>query len=379
MGIVSGVIVRKYLFITVFLFLLSGTLPCLAADVMLLHSDSQGSYRGNHVRQGVLQTLQTKDNSLHVVEFWLEADKNTSEEHFDDVAEKLAQRLKQHPVQGVICVGEAALAMLQRYRSHVFGTIPATFCCVENFEPRMARDGHCTGITSKPGLERLFDIVLALHPKARTVAVFTDQTPESSELRRQAQIAFERHMDRIQLVLPGFEAGREGGLTKKQALQIAQGMPKNGLILMARFVRDNTDAYVQQDDLTRKMAESATVPVYVLREEDMAAATAGGFMVNEMKHGQQAAQQLLKLMAGASLSSQPVARLPRYWQFNALPMQRATTDFAQVPKNAEVTGLPKQAQWFPLPPGLAALGGIALGALVVFLLRRKSKGKNRSS
>ncbi|KAB1440873.1 hypothetical protein [Pseudodesulfovibrio senegalensis] len=375
MGVISGPV--RLLHTTALLVLLCAwALPC-RANLLLLHSDSAGSPAAACVLQGMQQALDAHGVHTDILQYHLGADRNDSEEHFDDMAEALARLLKEHPIQGVTCDGDAALAVLQRYRASLFGTIPATFCNVDHFEPRMGRDGNCTGLTTEPGVAPLLETMLALHPEARTVVVFTDHTPESYEIRHAAQEVFSRHMDRMQLVLPGFEAGREAGLDKKQVVRIARNMPADGLVLLARLTRDGNGSFIDQPELARTMAASCPVPVYVLHEADMAAGTAGGYVTNEKEQGRMAAQALLALMQGHSLSEFPVTSLPRQWRFHKAPLQKAGADLAALPPNALVDGKQQQTAttWFPLPPGMAALGGVLIGLLAVLLMRKRPRNR----
>jgi hypothetical protein len=72
-----------------------------------------------------------------------------------------------------------------------------------------------------------------------------------------------------------------------------------------------------------------------------------------------------------------VTSLPRQWRFHKAPLQKAGADLAALPPNALVDGKQQQTAttWFPLPPGMAALGGVLIGLLAVLLMRKRPRNR----
>ncbi|WP_147819568.1 hypothetical protein [Salidesulfovibrio onnuriiensis] len=335
-----------------------------AKSIMVIHSGSNNDHWSESMEEGIDEIFPTRV----MTGLWMGADQDDSEEHMEDVLDNLRLLLKVGTPDGVICDGHAALALFRKHGDELFPGVPAVFCAVPGRD-RLPGQRPIPGVRAAYSAAETFERMLELHPKARTVVLVVDTTPLGKEIRTQTEAAFQKHMDRIHLIIPGQEAGRDQGIDREELLKIAEFMPRDGLILFGTFTRDKDDGQVCEDALARELVDHAKVPVYVLTGAHYGGGAVGGIMIAPETHGREAALLLRQLWDGANPEKLPVRVLANSETYNITALKRAGADVTKISGYEHVEAMQAALERALLYVG-AVLGLFVLGALLVAVFRR---------
>ncbi len=340
---------------------------CYAAKtILLLHSGSPGTPWADRVAEGVRAELSEAGANAELVRLWAGADQDNSEDHFEVVSDELDAVVNTHALAGVICDGDTAFALLRKHGRGLFKGIPAAFCGVFEFREFMA--GQYPGVCAVYQAEETFENMLKLHPRARTVAVIVDGSEAGEQIRKQVETAFARHMDRVQLIFPGHEEGRDQGLLRSDVLKVAAHMPGDGLLLFGTFTRDRNGAPVDEAALAKEVISCSKVPVHVLSDIHFGYGAAGGLLVDSIGHGKAAVRLLMKQWKSIPTQVPTKSTLANQWHYDKAGLQRALTDMsvldAPSPRKQPVPESGNRL-WIYMAGGLAAVI-----FLIAFLRRR---------
>ena len=106
------------------IFVLTGTAFAQTRHVLYLNSYHVGYKWSDEEYQGFLDTLEPSSSEIALHVEYLDMKRYYSEERFGQLAETLAIKYREIPIDLVVSSDDAALLLLQRYASVLFPDVP---------------------------------------------------------------------------------------------------------------------------------------------------------------------------------------------------------------------------------------------------------------
>ncbi|QJB56078.1 hypothetical protein [Pseudodesulfovibrio sp. zrk46] len=342
-----------------------------AGDVVVLHSSDSSSPWTTGVDRGLSEGL---ENSQVVTSILLGSGDH-DDDHFEEQFDILHEQWNGREPTVVVTDGAAAFAFMRKYREDLFGGAPVLYCGMNRPEPLyLSQCGNCAGIPLEYAVGETADLLFRLLPEATMVVGIMDGTPESRQLRAQAEQAMERYSDRAQIVFPGHEPGDEGGLDMDTLASVASSVPRSGAVLLLKFQKDATGRPVSESDAVKLLAERSAGPVFVLADWWMDSGVLGGVVVDAEAQGREIAGMIRRIGAGEPAREILAEAVKAKAVVDMTVMAQRSISAAGLPADVEQRNVPRTPEMAEsvVSTGLVALGVALLAVLALVLFRRRA-------
>ena len=176
--------------IWVFVFLIIA-LPEISAqnetrpNVLILHSYHQQFKWATDITEGIESVLEDKCN-LQVQ--YMDTKRQFDEEYQKILFDLIYHKHKKHNYQVIISSDNNALDFLRKYHDTIFGTTPIVFCGVNYAVPDDFKEfENITGVSEEVDIEKNFQLIKKLQPKAENLYVIVDETPTGHRVKDEIQ------------------------------------------------------------------------------------------------------------------------------------------------------------------------------------------------
>lgn len=194
--------------------------------------------------------------------------------------------------------GQISFAFMRKYRD-LFAGAPVFFCAMNRPERAMLEQcGECSGVPLEPDIYGTVDLIFSLRPNTRLVVGIMDGSARSFRLRSQLEAVMESHMNRSQLVFPGFEPGDETGLTMESLASVASSVPGTGAVIFLGFSEDANGNGLDEIEAVAALAQRSAGPVFVLNDGWFGTGVLGGSVAQARAHGHAVSLLVLQAQAG---------------------------------------------------------------------------------
>jgi hypothetical protein len=182
---------------------------------------------------------------------------------------------------GVIAMGEPAVSFVRMFRP--LAPLDGRICFVRQ-QPLPGTSATADNGTAA----NTVDMVFSAAPGTTTLITFTGTDAEAKALRHETGRRFRPYMNRAQLILPGFEKGREGLLTRRDILRIAANAPSGSSILLLGYPTKEAAT-----GLAEAIVDRSRVPVFAGAEVPFVPGMKGVAATDWRAHGRAAARSVL--------------------------------------------------------------------------------------
>lgn len=284
---------RSVLLLFAFLFVMTAS-TASAAQIVLLHSVGSATPWTEGVTSGVASRL-GEDVPVRPVFLgsFLEG-----EDHFDVMAEQLAESLEADALRVVVADGDVAFAFCCKYGESLFPKTPVVYCGMSRPVPELlAQCGDCTGVSLPDTVAQTVDFLFSLRPKPSVIVGVMDGLPEREAVRAEAEAAVERH-SATSMLFPGHEPGDDGGLDMELLRSVASSVPSDGAVLLLGFEVDNFGRAVSMDDVLHVFGSRSEAPVFVTEGQWVRDGVLAGFGGEPVAHGRVVGDLVTRILAG---------------------------------------------------------------------------------
>jgi PAS domain S-box-containing protein len=282
----------------------------------------------------------------------------------------------------ILACDNDALDFLRQYRDELFPGVPVVFSSINDFDEDML-DGRkdITGTSENTDYEGTLKLALQLRPATRNIVVVIDDTTTGR--------AHHSAVEKIRSHFPSnitFTYLSLADMTMEELAQkLSQLNDDSVVLLLQHFVDKNGIAYTVQDS-TPLLAQSSSVPVFVVADIRLGLGVLGGHVVSGYAHGKAAAQMVVKILDGADIASIPVLLdSPNEYMFDYNVMRRFGIVESSLPQGSIVINKPVTILDQYRNELMAAFGAfVILCAILIYLLfeirrRRKSEAALREN
>ena len=200
----------------------------------------------------------------------------------------------------VIAVGLSSLQFVNRWRSEFWPEVPVVFGAIdETSAARLKLDGHTTGLTMRRSMQSMVTAARHLVPKLQGIAVLGGVL-ERDPYRRQ-------FLSEIRMLATEFKVTDLTGLPLTEQLKQASALPSDTAILYTSLFIDSLGTKYSSSDALEEIVKVANRPIVIDVEALMGIGASGGFVLDNVAYGKEAASLAQRVLDGEPAGSIPVA------------------------------------------------------------------------
>lgn len=235
----------------------------------------------------------------------------------------------------VLCSDNNAFDFLLKFADELFPETPVVFCGVNNFRKDLIR-GHplFTGVPEAVDIADTLDVGLKLHPNARYVAVFGDNSP-----------TYYLNKANLLTILPRYDQVLSFLFYDKLDILKIQDqvrvLPENSLILLISTLRDEKGQLISFERSAERISSFAGIPVYGCWNFFLGHGIVGGKLINGFSQGKTAAELTLKILKGIPVAEiSVVEEIPNRYMFDYAQLSRFGVSMDALPTDSVVINRP---------------------------------------
>lgn len=338
--------------------------------ILVLNSYHSG-YKGSDdilsgFRDAILKAL--PDTELHIE--YLDS-KNFSGAEFDTkVVELLRFKYQRHHFDLILSTDDYAFDILEKNRDGIFGGAPVVFCGTNSFDhSRLSGVRDMIGIDERPSFPDTLDLIFALHPDTRNIAVIHDNSITGQLNSREFHQATGRFAGRANFTYLA-------GLRLEDLVSRVRGLPTGSVVMyFASFVENGNGERISSGDALQAVAAASRAPVYGGWEFNLGKGIVGGRLINLREHGSLAGTLAIRILKGespAALTS--LSPSPNQYMFDYAVMNRFGISEKLLPPESVLINKPPGFLMSHRVEILAALSVVLFAGLItIFLQLLKSR------
>jgi signal transduction histidine kinase len=199
----------------------------------------------------------------------------------------------------VVAVGASAFDLVRRWRSELWPDVPVVFAAIDEMTAtELKPDSNTTGLIMQRSIKSMIGAARILVPDLQGVAVLGG-TLSRDPYRFQ-------YLSELSTLPAETKLTNLTGLPLAEQVAHAAVLPdKTAILYTSLFIDDEGTRYSAPDALTA-IAKVANRPIVVDVESLIGFGATGGFALDNVAYGQEAAAFVLRILNGASVAANPV-------------------------------------------------------------------------
>ncbi len=331
--------------------------------VVVLHSYHQGLSWVDAVNAGLESALAGMDPPVELRFEYLDTKTPRSSEHLELEAALLARKYRKSPPELVIISDNNALEFFRNRRDAIFGPVPAVFCGINDFSPRLL-DGldRVTGVAEGVSFRDNLELIRRLHPNLTRIVVYgIDTTTYRINKTRLLKVA-----DRLGM-RPLLEF-REG-LSAEEVVQDAASLGSGSVILLIETLRSQAGIPLDFRRACEELRRTCRAPLYGFWDFFLGHGIVGGRLVSGRAHGEAAGRLARRVLEGEDPDRIPVVTSGvNPWMFDYRELKRLGIRASALPEGSRILFRPPTL-WERYGQGVIYAGVFAGIAVLVLVLQ----------
>jgi ABC-type uncharacterized transport system substrate-binding protein len=326
--------------LSVFIFLIGLFLPAGGQgreefSVLVLHSYHRGLSWDEEIDRGIAVALRESGASIDLQTEYMDTKRIIDPFYLSQLYDIYRYKFRNRSFDAILCTDNNAFDFLLKYAETLFPDTPVVFCGVNNFR-KESIEGHSlfTGVPEAVDIADTLDVGLKLHPNARYVAVFGDNSPTYCLNKANLLEILPRYDTIFSFLfyddLNILEIGRQVGV-----------LPENSLILLISTLRDEKGNLISFERSAERISGFADIPVYGFWNFFLGHGIVGGKLINGYSQGYTAAGMVLKILNGTPVAEVPVVEdIPNRYMFDYTRLARFGISMDALPSGSLVINRP---------------------------------------
>jgi signal transduction histidine kinase len=248
----------------------------------------------------------------------------------DAVHAYFLEKYRDKPIGIIVPVGSAALEFALYLRQRLWTDAPVVFAAVdEGISDRLVLPPRVTGTTMSAPLSDSVSVARLIVPGLKRLAIVGDP-PERQVIRG-------RLAAQLELIAAEFELIDLTRLGMSELKQRVASLPLDSAVIYIGLTLDADNVAYTSHDALAALAEVANRPIIVQAETHLGSGTVGGIVASFSSMGREAAQLVLRILAGENPAAIPVtAGNVMRPVFDWRQLQRWTVSEDRLPPASEV-------------------------------------------
>lgn len=256
-------------------------------NVLLFSSWAEHLPWAQGVFHGVEQALaeQTNDTANLFTEY-LDYSRLGQSVSDEELAEFLHNKYRHIPLDGVIVDSNRAVNFILNYGYEIFGDLPYVLYAGELVDA--SRFSTYATINIGPAFEKTVQLALHQNPGTEHILLIGDGSPQLESTLKAISQAIRSHQ-------PGIEIIVKTDFTIDELEQAVRLLPNDSLVLFTLVFQDRLGQSWRPVDVISRVANSASVPIYVFHEPLIGSGAVGGYVQKSAGTGEVAVKAIYDL------------------------------------------------------------------------------------
>ncbi|MBC3900307.1 HD domain-containing phosphohydrolase [Acetobacterium malicum] len=287
-----------YLFSPV-VFSQSHDLGIYTKEILILQSYQRDYYHTRVLEEGIEAVLANSGEKVRIRYEFLDAKNSLDFNAFQTLAETLTPKYKEVSLDGLIICDDDALQFYNRFGKTIWpNTVNVVSTGINSLRPYSEGIPGMVIIEERPDVEKNIAVALEQNQTKdiKTLHFIYDETTTSNEMRSDiiAMLA-----DKY----PNYQSQHYYDKTPDDLKTIIDSSGSSDLFFYVLYSRDKNNITYHYDEVPQYILKNAQNPVYALWDFYLGTGVVGGYVASSYKYGESAANTLLDLWAGQSVSS----------------------------------------------------------------------------
>ncbi len=279
--------------------------------------------------QGILLDIEFMDTKRFV-----------QKENLDNFHRSLAYKLSHSDSYDAIITGDdAALQFAIDHQQTLFALKPIVFAGVNNQALALKQNDNrfITGVMEAVSIKETLDLMQHLHPETKEIVALVDGTPGGQgDLQTYYRVGPKDGP--VKLAHLSLET-----LSFPELTELLRGLDKSSAVLLLSAYHDREGKTLLFQESLKLIRESLASPLYHLWYHGIGDGVLGGKVICHEAQGRVAANQVLQILNGRSVTDIPVKETsPNQYVFDYRQLLRFGVDLKKLPKNSQVKYKPEE-------------------------------------
>ncbi|RPJ74606.1 MAG: GAF domain-containing protein, partial [Desulfobacteraceae bacterium] len=271
-------------------------------NILIIFSGQSDTPAHPHIVRGIKSGLASgKDFHTEYFIEYMDLPRNSSEAYYQHLLALYRQKYAASRIDLVIPITGPALTFAVQHRDEIFPNTPLVFTAVlEDELKEIALPADCSGILADIDFAGQLDLILAIHPRARRVAVISGASSIEISIEKQFRQAFESYRERLDFIY----------LTRlplAETLERIRGLPQDTVVLVYIVLVDGAGKGYLPAEAAAEVAAAADVPVYGSFDSFLGRGIVGGRLLSFEMLGVKAGEMGRRVLQGAKPEDLPVS------------------------------------------------------------------------
>ncbi len=339
--------------------------------VLVLNSYHDGFSWSDPIMTGIRDTL----NASHLpIDLWIEymdTKRFREKEHLETLYRLFMDKFADSHFDVILTSDNNALDFIIDYGERLFPGTPVVFSGVNGFSPGLLKgQSNITGVIEEPNLKAAVNVTKRLIPGLSEIIVITPGNVTGQVNREILKKIARSHPPNITFTF-------WNDLLISETLGRTRNLSPYSAIIVLGVSRTKSGSVVPVEEVTRRISEIGTAPIFSIWDYLMGKGIVGGELVSAYAQGQTSAQIALRILEGEKAGDIPVVtKSPNRNMFDYAEMERfgMNTNFLPADSiliNQPVSFAKKYRKLVFLVLGIILI----LSLLIVFLIATITKQK----
>ena len=329
-------------------------------EILIVQSYQRDYYHTRVLEEGIEAVLFDSGEKVRIRYEFLDTKSSLDADNFKALAELMTQKYQQVSLDGIILCDDDALLFYNQYGKTIWpNTTYVVSTGINSLRPYSQGIPGMVIIEERPDVSK--NVALALEQNQakaiKTLHFIYDETTTSNEMRSDiVSMLAEKY--------PEYESQHYFDKTPEELKTIVDNSGDTDLFFYVLYSRDRNGITYHYDEVPRYILKNAKNPVYALWDFYLGTGVVGGYVASSYKYGESAANTLLDLWAGQSVSPLVYEDGSHYqymFDYNVLK----TYQLSYVPEGATVINKP--VSYFEKNKNLIILFSVITGVLIAII------------
>ena len=327
---------KNWLFILLFFFSFAGLSSANSGEsvkrVLVLNSYHETYHWTDRIMAGVKSVFEPQDNVELYINY-MDTKRSSDEVHYQLLRDLYAHKSALIQFDAIVSSDDNALNFLLKYRDALFPGVPVFFCGINDFQPELLAGRELfSGVYETYDVAGTFDLMLQVHPQAKTIVTITDNTVSGHAFLNRVHRAAPQFAGRIQ-----FEELHNP--EPEKLIDELGKLPSDALVLWAIYLRTPAGRSISSEASVRMVANASPVPVYCVWDV-VGQGVVGGKITSPNFQGQAVAERATQYLRSGHFEDRSVSGSPMVYTFDYNVMQRFGIAESDLPADSLILNKP---------------------------------------
>ncbi|NUW66066.1 EAL domain-containing protein [Vibrio coralliilyticus] len=259
-------------------------------DVLIVHSYHPGFFWTDAFQYGLEDILRGESITTRVV--YLDSKRLQNPAYLEQLYRLYQTKLSQETFSAIVVSDNNALNLMQRLAPEI-GETPVIFGGINNYNPEMHSQLRATGVVEDIDIYSNVALIERVQPEVETIYILSDHSVTGEAVRRKVEQFLTlntEYQTMVEQLVPE---------TYQQLIEFTSSLDKSSAVLFWVYYRDKNGRVATEDEWELLNQESKS-PIYMVHDLGLGHGAVGGVILSGRTQGQQAAQQLLKVLKSNS-------------------------------------------------------------------------------